>query len=184
VSPNRLFELLERDPKVGEVLAAVRDAGPDGAYVAAGFVRNRYWDSLYPAQSSYPDLDIDVVYFEKAAVAPERDYAFEAALAAIMPGEVWQVRNQARMHEFGGYAPFASLEEALEHWAETATTVGVRAGAAGTLEYVAPFGLADLYGQILRITPAMKANNPDGFGNRLVDKAWLARWPDLTVTRT
>ncbi len=164
-------------------LRALRGAGAEGAYIAAGFVRNRYWDSLYDPAPGAPPSDLDVVYFNRDYALKTRDMAFEASLRLKAPGYDWQVRNQARMHDFGGYAPFSSLEDALRHWAETATGIGVRLDAKDQLEWTAAFGFDDLFSHILRITPAMKANDPKGFEARLERKGWLTRWPELEVIR-
>ena len=179
--PDQLFELIEKDQSAILALKAVRYAGPPGAYIAAGFIRNRYWDSLYGQQSEWSDADIDVVYFDKADTSKINEHSFEQALKGHLPTEIWQVRNQARMHTFGGHPPFVSLEDALSHWAETATAVGLRLTENGSFDVVAPFGLDDLYDHILRITPSMKRNDPDGFVVRLQKKGWRDRWPDLKV---
>lgn len=164
-------------------LAAVRDVGPEGAYIAAGFVRNRYWDSLYTSISDAPSSDIDVVYYDADYHLKTHDLAYEASLKIVLPDTDWQVRNQARMHKFGGYPPFSSLEEGLRHWAETATGIGVRLNASDELEWISAYGFDDLFDHILRITPPMKANDLAGFEKRLTQKGWQTRWPDLTVVR-
>lgn len=178
-----LTELILQDEAAMAALTAVRDTGPEGAYIAAGFVRNRYWDSLYDLVPAAPPSDLDVVYFNKDYAQKTRDMAFEASLKLKAPGYDWQVRNQARMHDFGGYPPFRNLEDALCHWAETATGIGVRLTAKGDLDWISAFGFDDLFGHVLRITPAMKKNDPKGFDARLVRKGWLVRWPKLTVIR-
>ena len=166
------------------VLAAVREAGPDDAFVAAGFVRNRVWDSFYPENKAPSDLDIDVVYFNENRTDKCFEREFELQLDDALPTGIWQVRNQARMHTFGGHAPFESLAHGLQHWAETATTVGVRLDADDDFEFIAPFGFDDLWGHILRITPIMRRTDPEGFDARLARKGWLERWPKLIVVRS
>ncbi len=175
-----LTALLENEPYVLDVLKSVKAFGPNGAFVAAGFVRNRVWDSFYKQSGQFPEADIDVVYFDDRNIHPESDYEFEHILSENLQAE-WQVRNQARMHHFGGYEPFVSLEEALTHWAETATSVGVRLGPEDDFQYIAPFGFDDLFDHTLRITPAMCANDSAGFRERLKRKGWQNRWPDLKV---
>ncbi len=179
--PERLASLLLSDPNVVRVLETVRDHGPEKAFVAAGFVRNRVWDSLYERNGPFPDIDIDVVYFDRQKPEKMHDLAFEKQLETRLPNGIWQVRNQARMHKFGGHPPFADIEEALRHWAETATTVGLRLTHTNEPEFIAPFGFEDLFDHVLRITPAMKRHDPAGFSARLKAKGWLARWPRLRV---
>lgn len=180
---QRLAALMTSDPFAMQMLAAVRDHGPEGAYVAAGFVRNRVWDALYPEKPLVPDVDIDVVYFDACNREKSSDSAFEAKLENNVPTGLWQVRNQARMHKFGGHPPFGSLDHALSHWAETATTVGLRLTLSDDFEFVAPFGFDDLRDHILRITPMMKHHDQQGFDARLEAKGWQIRWPNLQVIR-
>ncbi len=183
MSLDRLELLLRGDKAAMAALDAVRITGPDNAYIAAGFIRNRYWDSLYEHTPRLPEADVDVVYFDQAYNQKTHDLAYEASLRLVMPGVDWQVRNQARMHTFGGFDPFPDAETALRHWAETATGIGVRLLADGTFEWLTAFGFGDLFEHVLRITPAMKANDPEGFEARLQAKGWLGRWPNLTVVR-
>lgn len=181
IMPDRLFELISKDQNAMLALKAVRDVGPPSAYIAAGFIRNRYWDSLYGKEMLWPDADVDVVYFDKSATGKNRDIVFERALEKFLPTSLWQVRNQARMHNFGNHPPFSDLSDALCHWAETATAVGVQITDADELRVISPFGLDDLYAHVLRITPSMKRNDPEGFEKRLSKKRWRERWPALTV---
>ena len=162
-------------------LRLVRDLGPEMAYIAAGFVRNRVWDALYDQPALQTPSDVDVVYFDRDRASKESDLNAEALLTTHDASAEWQVRNQAYMHHHGGHAPFASLDDALMHWAETATSIGARLDDDEKLHFVAPFGFEDLLTHVLRITPIMKRTNPDGFYERLEKKRWQERWPDLRV---
>ncbi len=179
--PDRLLGLIRNDRFAMFALKAVCAVGPADAYIAAGFIRNRYWDSLYAGGGSGHDADIDVVYFDRVTAGKSRDTNYEQALEHHSPTGMWQVRNQARMHAFGNHPPFTDLPDALCHWAETATTVGLRLTQTGDFQIIAPFGLDDLYSHILRITPSMKQHDPAGFNRRLAAKRWRERWPELTV---
>lgn len=165
-------------------MRCVREHGPVGAYLAAGFVRNRVWDSLYDRVSVQTTSDIDVVYFDASDTSTETEEAFEAKLAAVMPDEIWQVRNQARMHTYAGHAPFKDVSHALEHWAETATAVGVRLDDADKLDVVAPFSLEDLLQHRLRITPIVAQHDCGAFHQRVEKKHWRERWPSVEVIGT
>ncbi|UTW55736.1 nucleotidyltransferase family protein [Kordiimonas sp. SCSIO 12610] len=174
-----LLKLLHDDNYAIDILKCVHSQIPH-AFVAAGFIRNRIWDHLYGNNGLYPDTDIDVIYFDKSNKNPEIDYALEASLEAKISAP-WQVRNQARMHEYSGLKPFRSLEHAMAHWPETATAIGVRLSAEQKLEFIAPFGFDDLLNHTLRITPNMKKHNLPGFQRRFAEKGWLERWPRLKV---
>jgi hypothetical protein len=72
----------------------------------------------------------------------------------------WEVTNQAGVHlwyttKFGyPIEPIRSIEDAVARWPETATSVAVRLRADDTLQVVAPVGLDDLLGMVLRRKPA------------------------------
>jgi len=180
---NHIETLLRADGRAMKQLEAVRLVCPEGTFLAAGFVRNRVWDALYDPAPRVPEVDVDVVYYCTHDTGKARDLAVEAVLQDVDPTTDWQVRNQARMHTFGGHAPFTSLGHALMHWAETATSVGVRLDGAGDYHFIAPMGYSDLADHILRITPVMKATDPEGFNKRLAAKGWQQRWPRLRVVR-
>ncbi|WP_262693064.1 nucleotidyltransferase family protein [Kordiimonas aquimaris] len=180
---KRLFSVLYEDALAFACLKAVQEVGPDDAYIAAGFVRNRYWDQLYDNNKAILAADIDVIYFDPDDATHNVEHAFEAALSSAVPDQQWQVRNQARMHEYGGHSPFKDLNDALMHWPEVATAIGVRMTNDDALEYIAPFGLDDLYDHVLRITPLVKEKDPSAFEKRLINKGWRKRWPQLRVIR-
>ncbi len=179
---NDFRALLRADQYFIEALKLVQFFMPE-VYIAAGFVRNRIWDHLYDQSNVYSDLDIDVIYFDDINISADIDYQLEKKLTEALNAP-WQVRNQARMHIFGGHKPFSSLEHALKHWAETATTVGVRLDSSENLQFIAPFGFTDLCNHILRVTPIMKRCDLKGFHNRIAKKNWCERWPSLTIIDT
>ncbi len=180
---EKLEQTIFSADKAMAALLAVRSRAPEGSYITGGFVRNLVWDSYYTPRPDWPELDVDVVYFNPEAADKSKDKALEKTLAKACPGRDWQVRNQAYMHHFGGHPPFKSMLHALTHWAETATTVSVRLCPDDTLEFITPFGFDDLFDHILRITPIMKANDPAGFEARLAKKGWQQRWPKMQVIR-
>ena len=169
--------LLGADPEFREMLDAVAALDlPDG-WIGAGAVRNRIWDALHGFDRPQTAGDVDVVYFDPAALTPDRDRHLAAALANAMPDHDWQVRNQARMHDGNGDPPYRDTAEAMRHWPETATAIGARLSG-GAIELLAPFGYADLLGLVIRPTPAFRAK-PELFRARQASKQWLERWPNL-----
>lgn len=162
-----------------DALQAVALAGPRGGWLAAGFLRNAVWDALAGRSPEVASLaDLDLVHHDAAAPTPEADTAFEAALHAARPLP-WSVVNQVRAHGWNGHAPYRDLSAALAHWPETATAVAARL-VAGRVEVLAPLGVADLLGGIVRPGPAHAAD-PAVVRARLAAKGWLARWPGLRI---
>jgi hypothetical protein len=158
-------------------LAALARLGLPDAWVGAGMLRNAAWDALHGFAPS-PPTDVDVVWRDPSDPSRETERGVEAALAALEPGLPWQARNQARMHERNGDAPYRSTADAAARWPETATAVLARLGADGRLEVAAPWGLDDLVGLVLRRTPGAPAAL---FARRVAEKRWLERWPGLRL---
>ncbi len=156
------------------------DAGLGGWCLAAGWLRNRVWDRLVGFHTFAAAEDIDLVYHDPADTRPERDWALDERLAALAPGRRWEVRNQARMHRRHGDGPYRDTADALAHWLETATGVGVRLEADGQLSLVAPWGLGDLYALTLRPTPSGR-QRLESYLARVMAKGWRRRWPGLRV---
>ncbi|HVT28225.1 MAG TPA: nucleotidyltransferase family protein [Lacipirellulaceae bacterium] len=162
------------------MLAAVGTLALPDCWIGAGFVRNPIWDALHGFAWSATDTDIDVVYFDAGDIDPKRDGAIEAGLAAAIPGEPWSVKNQARMHVQNGDPPYADTADAMRHWPETCTAVAVRS-VGSRVDLLAPFGVDDLLGMIVRPTPAF-ADKLDIYRARLARKQWPKRWPLLCET--
>jgi len=176
VTAARIAAILAASPGHLDVLQTVALAGPEGGWIGAGFVRNAVWDALAGRAPDVATLaDLDVVHHGPAA---RSDAGFEAALRAArnLP---WSVVNQAVAHGWNGHAPYTDLADALAHWPETATAVAARF-AAGRIEILAPHGLDDLLGFVVRPTPS-HAGNPRAVRARLAAKGWTARWPNLRV---
>lgn len=175
---SSLDEILRADPLRMELLRLVREKQlPDG-WIGAGFVRDAVWDALHDRERAAPTGDVDVVWFDPSA-GPAVDVELERWLAADEPSVRWSVKNQARMHLRNGDPPYGSTAHAMEHWPETATAVGVRLDADDRLVVLAPLGLEDLLGGVLRPTAWSQAHHPEVFPARVRDKQWLTRYPRL-----
>jgi hypothetical protein len=180
-SENDILTLIVHSGWHMKALEAVRALNlPDG-WIAAGFVRNLVWDGLH----GYPPTplnDVDVVYFDPADTNEPTEKTYEGKLAALMPGVPWSVKNQARMHLKNNDAPYASTAEALCHWCETPTAVGVRLNGE-KLELLAPLGIDDLVNGICRATPftLQKPGKINDYRERVISKGWQRQWPKLDI---
>jgi hypothetical protein len=176
---GRLERLMRETPICFAALTALGSLRLPDSWIAAGLVRNAVWDERHGFPFSLPE-DIDVIYFDVDDPAGHREAEFETALRTLAPGLPWSVRNQARMHSRNGHAPYASSADAMAHWVETATAVGVRLGRDRSFEIAAPHGLADLDDMILRPGPAYRSRL-EVFHARQARKRWLERWPMLRM---
>lgn len=155
---------------------------PD-AWIGAGFVRNAVWDVLHGrAPEIGAPSDTDAVFLDTGDRSRAGEEAIERALCAALPGVIWSVRNQARMRLRNGDAPYRDTADAVAHWPETATAVAVRVRG-GAVELLAPYGVDDLVGLVIRPTPptAARVEKMEEHRKRLAVKGWLVRWPRLVV---
>lgn len=148
--------------------------------IAAGAVRSLVWNHLHGLPPC-PDPEIDLVHFSPLAPV-EFDAEVASTLTRRLPEFRWDVVNQVYAHRFAvkpGSTPFVSLEHAMACWPETATAVGVWLAPDGQLRVVAPLGLTDLFGLVLRPSPWLR--DPQVFEQRLLAKRFRERWPLLRV---
>jgi hypothetical protein len=182
---QRLIEIVSTTPWLMDALRAARSLGLPHWALAAGAIRGTVWDRLHGFEQVSQPSDLDLVYFDAQQTDANRDRQYEVRLSAVYSGVEWEVVNQAAVHAW--YAtkygrvlpPFASVESALAAWPETATGVGVCLAADDTLEVVAPLGLADLFGLVLRASTQCVVSG--AFEARLAQKRFKARWPRLRV---
>jgi len=160
------------------LLRGVTALGIADCWVGAGLIRNAVWDYLhgFPAEPR-AESDVDVVYYDDREATLERDLAIERRLLEKLPDIAWSVHNQARMHDRNGDAPYRDIEDAIRRWPETATAIAARIFA-GDVQLIAPHGIDDLVGMIVRPTPAFSCKLPI-YRSRLATRAWARRWPML-----
>ena len=182
---QQLTEMIWATPWFREILGAARDCNPPDWLVGAGVIRNLVWDHLHGYQTPTPLADVDVIFFDPTDLSPARDHAVQEQLAGRMPSVQWEATNQAAVHlwyeEVFGFAvpPFQSSEEAVATWPETATSVAVRLLANDELHMVAPCGLADLFGLVLRRNPSRVTR--EQFQQRLRSKQISQKWPRVQI---
>ncbi len=192
---NQFFEAINKPPRARDItlvillnksswhmdaLKAVKSLGlPDWA-IGAGFVRNPVWDWLHGYNKPTPLSDIDVAYFDPNDLSKETEKLYETKLKAVM-NENWSVKNQARMSAVDHFPrEYTSTADALSHWPETATAIGVRLDANDNVELIAPHGTDDLMSLTLRMTPDFPGGH-EYFLKRIEKKQWLTKWPRLKI---
>lgn len=172
--------LLRADPQRMACLQAAAELTlPDWA-LGAGFIRNLIWDHLHHKAEPTPLNDIDLIYLDSSDPQGLAEAAHEAWLAKRLPGQQWEVRNQARMHTRQLVAPFASSLEALSHWVEVPTCIGVRLNPDGEFDWLAPYGFASNWSLQVSANPRCRQDKQI-FTQRIKEKRWQIIWPDLQV---
>jgi uncharacterized protein len=182
---ERLLEIVAGNRWLTDVLDVVRLVGPPNWVVGAGVIRSVVWDHLHGYDEPTPVNDVDVAFFDPDDATRERDVEVERRLADRMPEVPWEVTNQAGVHlwyeaKFGyPIRPLESIEDAVSMWPETATSVGVTVDEDGTPRVVAPLGLDDLLGMVLRRNTRQVTY--EYFLERLHAKRITERWPLVRV---
>jgi hypothetical protein len=150
---------------------------PD-CWIGAGLIRNAVWDHLHGVEpEAIAGSDVDVVYCDPGRTNINHDLGIEARLIAANPAVAWSVHNQARMHERNGDEPYRNAEDAISRWPETATAIAARL-LGDRMDVIAPHGVDDLLGLIVRPTPAFR-HRLEQFRSRIAAKDWARRWPLL-----
>jgi hypothetical protein len=170
---------------LNDVLAAVQTVRLPSWVVGAGVIRSVVWDHLHGYDEPTPVNDVDVAFFDPGDTSRERDFATEQRLITLIPDVPWEVTNQAGVHlwyeaKFGyPIRPLESIEDAVAMWPETATSVGVTLDQADRPRIVAPLGLDDLLGMVLRRNRRQVTH--EYFLERLHGKRIKERWPLVSV---
>ncbi|MCL1819107.1 MAG: nucleotidyltransferase family protein [Oscillospiraceae bacterium] len=153
-------------------------------YIGAGCIAQTVWNY----QNGNPPLkginDIDFVYFDCDLSLESENMVIQTIQNKFSdcPLKI-DVKNQARVHLWYGnhfgydIAPYNSIESAINTWPTTATSVGVRL-MNNRFQVYAPFGLNDLFSQIVRPN---KAKITKEIYDKKVQK-WIQTWPSLTIT--
>jgi uncharacterized protein len=182
---QRLIEILNRSPWFMGALATVRRLALPEWCIGAGAIRNLVWDSLHGKSSPSQLSDVDVAYFDATDFSPQRDEQLQRKLHALNPRIPWEVTNQAGVHvwfeEHFGHAvePLHSLDEAVSSWPEFATSVGISLRQDNSLQIIAPHGLEDLFGIVVRRNPTRVS--VETYRQRIAQKQYAERWPKVTV---
>lgn len=185
VQVERLRGIARASPWLMAALRAVRSLGLASWCIGAGAVRNRVWDHLHGHVVPSALADVDVAFFDAGELSAARDRALQVQLSAALPGVPWEVTNQAGVHlwfeaHFGHpVAPLRSLHEAVASWPEYATAVGLWLDAADAVQVIAPHGLHDLFGMVVRRNPVRVS--PATYRARVAGKRYGERWPRVTV---
>lgn len=180
-----LGKILRDNRQFMQLLTVARAlALPDWA-IGAGFIRTIVWDRLENRMQATPARDVDLVYFDPRDISEKRDKCLEARLGAALPGVPWEVTNQAGVHRWYhdvfGYRvePLTSTLDAVGTWPDTASSVAVRLEDDDSLTIMAPCGLDDLFGMIMRRNPRRVTRAI--YEERLARRPLLASWPSVRI---
>jgi len=164
-------------------LCSLLDALPGGAWIGAGVVCQPVWNLAAGHPWRRGLKDIDVLFFDPDDHAGEAEEALAAKLAPILPGDLpLDIVNVARVHTwyeamFGrAIAPYPDIGSSVATWPTFASSVVVR-GAVTPEEVIAPFGMADLFGQVVRANRVLVSQ--EAYEAKVA--RWAEWWPELEI---
>lgn len=172
--------IIKNDPWMLHILQTVKNLNLNDCWIGAGFVRNKIWDFKHE-KTRTPLNDIDVIYYDSTSLSSKVDLQIEEELKEIFPTINWSVKNQARMHLYNKHNQYLHCLNAISFWPETATAIAVQIDKNNQINYLAPYGLDDLFNLIVKPTPNF---NLDIYTNRITKKRWKETWPKLTIHRS
>ncbi|KAF5307055.1 hypothetical protein FQR65_LT18482 [Abscondita terminalis] len=159
--------MIYSSPQLMMRLQYLRELHAD-AYLSAGVIRNMVWSNLH---------DQDQTGRKQQRLSQELKQKF--------PSNDWDVVNQAYVHVWykkddgNAIDQYSSLFDALSVWVETSTAIAVRLQQSGQLEWIAPFGLNDLFELKLRWNARLVSYAT--FVQRIESKRFLQRWDKLVI---
>jgi len=171
---QRIVELIESDQLRMRALLAVKTLNLPHWLIAAGFVRNKVWSSIYGGDVELND--IDVIYYCRLDTSQQRDSALEQQLNNLEPELPWSVKNQAHMHLKNDDPIYKSTLDAMSYWPEVQTAIGVRLDDKDDITLQCCFGFNMLFNGQINRNPARSI---EVFNNRLRKKERQKLWPKL-----
>ncbi|MGE0575928.1 MAG: nucleotidyltransferase family protein [Reyranella sp.] len=180
----RLNAVIQDSPLLSAVTARWAHVGLPDAWLTAGAIAQTVWNDGFGLPPEHGIADVDIVYFDGEDLSAEAEATHAARVRRLFSDlAVWiDVKNEARVHlwyeaKFGRpLTPYVSTADAISTFPTTATAVGVQPRADG-LALVAPFGLADLLGLVVR--PNKKQISSQVYEAKI--GRWLTLWPGLQV---
>lgn len=172
-------KLIRNDERTMRILEVVRELNLPDWFVAAGAIRNTIWDIVENFSEHTALNDIDVVYFDPSDTREETENKYEKVLSELEPKYKWSVTNQVRMADYHNDPPYKNSCDAIAHWIEECTCIGVRLEKDNSFTLCAPFGVDCIFEEIVRINP--KYPHSDDYERRKLKK-WDKIWPNLRYT--
>lgn len=184
---QQLVSIARKSPWFISALEEARTLELSSWCIGGGAVRNLVWDYLHGYESPSYLADIDVAYFDPLDMRLETEQRLQRKLKERCPNLPWEVTNQAAVHlwfeqQFGHpVEPLNSLIDSIASWPEYTTSVGITLHHDSGIEILAPHGLEDLFGIIVRRNPTRVSI--ESYNQRTLQKQYAARWPMVKVVQ-
>lgn len=175
--------VLQNEP-LKYVINRIAELEDETMYLASGSIAQTIWNYQEGKPLMNEISDFDVVYFDENLSYEAEDKVIKkiADMTKDIKTEI-DVKNQARVHlwikqKWGREMdrPYTSSEDAISSWSSTASCTGIQMKN-GKLKIFAPYGLNDIFGQIMR-------PNRERIFRELYDlkvEKWTKKWNFLNV---
>jgi len=181
---EQLEKIVHSNKILESILVKAAEIGLKHYFIGAGCIAQTVWNYQMNLDLMHGISDIDFVYYDSSDLSIQAENAIIDKINSCMEHcpIKFDIKNQARVHlwykDHFGYdiKPYSNLEEAINTWPTTATSIGIRLNDRKFCIY-APFGLNDLFGLIVR---ANKAQITEEIYKQKVNK-WIAKWPLLKI---
>jgi len=176
--------ILRRSPILTSILDRWANISLPDCWLVAGTLAQTVWNDAFHLPPSYGISDVDLVYFDINDLSEDAEAQHSTRIRELFSDlPVWiDVKNEARVHlwyeaKFGhAIRPYISTQDAIPTFPTTATAIGLHQER-NQLRLLAPYGLTDLLGSIVR---ANKKQITRPIYEAKLSK-WLALWPRLRV---
>lgn len=180
---QQLIQIVESNQILIQVFDVLDQIGLQNYYIGAGSVAQSVWNVLCGLPINFGISDVDVVYFDADHLDEGHEQELKRKIDERLPEfPCWiDLKNQARVHSWYkdkfGYEikPYRSLEDAINTWPTTATSLGLRRENGRDWILYAPFGIEDIFQ--MRIKANARQITEEIYMKKV--GKWRKKWPDL-----
>lgn len=181
---EKLTQIVRKHKAIYEFLDRVQELKINNYYIGAGCITQTTWNYLSDLPLEHGIKDVDLVYFDDSDLTEEKEDQVKSQLERMFPNYPFKidVKNEARVHlwyksRFGyEIKPYQSVEEAIDTWPTTATSLGIRI-TSDQWDVYAPYGLDDLFNKVVR--PNKRQITKEIYDKKV--SRWKAQWNDLRI---
>jgi uncharacterized protein len=182
-----LNDIVSDSRVIHNTLSFLRDYNREKVHLVAGAVAQTVWNHIYENDLKFGIEDLDLVYYNNNDLSADSEEKIKSEISNGLKLNHLKldIKNQARIHlwyydKFGyNISPVVSINDAIDRFPTTATSIGIRYNEKNELDIYAPFGLDDLFAGIIR---ANKKQITETIFNDKVDNR-IKKWPNLHVIK-
>ena len=179
---EQLLTLIQKRPEFREVFTLLDKMHLGDAFLCAGSIRDLVWSDLEekPFNLMLGNLDI---YYRDPNESYEQYLTRKTELNQRHSKYLWELTNislnNPHRPDFQGKDTIADV---IATFPETCSAVGICHSPATDFEFIAPYGLTDLFSEKIVPTPAyLEKNTLEAFQKRVERKKWLQNFENTTL---